>query len=98
SPAPRRVRSAWGGAGLWKHFIEVVADDAVAFAGDLFERRAIDDMNETTAVADETGALQQAGRDRHRGAAHAQHLPEKFLRQRDGVAVDAIVRLQQPAA
>src|SRR5262249_62345589 len=27
-----------------------------------------------------------------------EHLPEKFLRQRDCIAVDAIVRLQQPAA
>ena len=27
-----------------------------------------------------------------------EHLPEKLLRERDGVAVDAIVGLQQPAA
>src|SRR5262249_20137106 len=34
----------------------------------------------------EARALQQAGRDRHRGAAHAKHLAEKFLHQRDRVA------------
>src|SRR5262245_5911083 len=81
-----------------KHFIEVVTDHRVAFTRDLFERRAIDDVDETAAVTDESCALQQAGRDRHRGAAHAKHLAEKLLRQRDRVAVDAIVRLQQPAA
>src|SRR5215467_2912997 len=81
-----------------KHFIEVVTDHRVAFTRDLFERRAIDDVDETAAVTDESCALQQAGRDRHRGAAHAKDLAEKLLRQRDRVAVDAIVRLQQPAA
>src|SRR5215470_11698638 len=81
-----------------KHPIEVVPHDGVAFTGNLFERRAIEDVDQTATVTDESCALQQAGRDRHRGAAHAEHLPEKLLRQRDGIAVDAIVRLQQPAA
>src|SRR5262245_49357269 len=81
-----------------KHLIEVVPHHGVALARNVFERRTIDDVNETASVTDEAGALQQAGRDRHGGAAHAQHLPEKFLRQRDRIAVDAIVRLQQPAA
>jgi hypothetical protein len=35
-----------------------VADDGVAFTGDLFERRAIEDVNETAAVTDEARALQ----------------------------------------
>src|SRR5262249_3860636 len=63
-----------------------------------FERRAIDNVDKTAAVTNEAGALQQAGRDRHGGAAHTEHLPETFLRQRDRVAIDAIMRLQQPAA
>jgi hypothetical protein len=74
-----------------------VPHHGVAFARNLFERRAIDDVDETATVANEAGALQQAGRDRHRGAAHAEHLREKLLRQRDRIAVDAIVGLQQPA-
>jgi len=86
------------GGGGRKHFIEIVADHGVAFTGDLFERRAIDDVDEAAAVTDQAGALQQARRDRHRGAAHTEHLPEKLLRQRDRIAIDAIVRLQQPAA
>src|SRR5262249_12684628 len=48
---------------LGEHFIEVVADHGVAFTGDLFEPRAIDDVDEPTAVADEIRALQQAGGD-----------------------------------
>src|SRR5215831_17765106 len=72
-----------------KYLIEVVPHHGVAFAGNVLERRAIEDVDETAAVADEAGALQEAGRDRHRRAAHAEHLPEKFLRQRDRIAVDA---------
>src|SRR6516162_3197867 len=94
-PSAAAYLFSWGGG---KHFIEIVPDDGVAFAGDLFECQAIDDVDETAAITDETGALQQAGRDRHGGAAHTEHLPEKFLRQRDRIAVDAIMRLQQPAA
>jgi hypothetical protein len=75
-----------------------VLDDGVAFAGDVFERRAVDDVDEPPAVADQAGAVQEASRDGHRGAPHAEHLSEKLLRQRDDIAVDAVVRLQQPTA
>jgi hypothetical protein len=68
----------------------------VAFAGGLFESRAIHDLNMPAAVADHLCALQQPCRNRHRGAAHAEHLRETFLRQRDAVATDAITGLQQP--
>ena len=84
--------------GGWKHLNEVMADHGVAFTSDLFEPRAIDDVDETAAITDEAGALQQTGGDRHGGAAHAEHLCKKLLRQRDCITVDAIVRLQQPAA
>src|SRR5215813_3725879 len=61
-----------------KQLIEVVPHNGVAIARNVFERRAIDDVDETAAVADEARALQQASRDGHGGAAHAEHLPEKF--------------------
>src|SRR5262249_18587193 len=64
---PPRVRVYFLAGGERKHSIEVVADGGVAFTGDLFERRAIEDVDETAAVADEARALQQARRDRHRG-------------------------------
>src|SRR5262245_40819301 len=81
-----------------KYLVGVVLDDGVAFAGNVFERRAVEDLDVTAAVADQAGALQEASRDGHRGAPHAEHLSEKLLRQRDDIAVDAVVRLQQPTA
>jgi hypothetical protein len=78
-------------------FIKML-DGGVALAGSLLECRAVEDLDVTTPVANEASALRQARRDSHGGSAHAEHLPKKFLRQRDDVAVGAIVRLQQPAA
>src|SRR5262249_56233537 len=79
-----------------KYPVGVVLDDGVAFAGNVFEHRAVEDLDVTAAVADQAGALQEASRDGHRGAPHAEHLSEKLLRQRDDIAVDAVVRLRQP--
>jgi hypothetical protein len=83
---------------LRKHLIAVVPDNRVAFTRDIFDRRAIQELDVTAAIADEAGALQQTGRERDGGAPHSQHLAEKLLRQRDDIAVDAIMRLQQPTA
>ena len=69
------IEDAWR-----KDLIGVLPDDGVAFAGDVLDRRAIEDLDMAAAVADQARALQQAGRDGHRGAAHAEHLPEKLLR------------------
>src|SRR5215471_51678 len=69
------IEDAWR-----KDLIGVLPDDGVAFAGDVLDRRAIEDLDVAAAVADQARALQQAGRDGHRGAAHAEHLPEKLLR------------------
>src|SRR5215472_6352676 len=60
---------------LGKHLIGVVSDDRVAFTRDVFERRAIDDVDEAAAVPDQAGALQEAGGDGHGGAPHAEHRP-----------------------
>jgi len=81
----------WAGR---KYFVGILSHYGVALAADVFERRAIQDLDVTAPVADQAGALQEARRDGHCGAPHAEHLPEKLLRQWDGIAVDAIVRLQ----
>ena len=54
-----------------EYLVSVVAHDAVAFAGDMFEPLAIDDLNLAAAVADEAAALQQPGRECHGSSAHA---------------------------
>ena len=50
SSARERALINLGGLLGGEYFIEVVADHGIAFTGDLFERRAIDDMDETAAV------------------------------------------------
>src|SRR5262245_66268117 len=84
-----------GGGG--KHLVGAATDSGVTFTGEPFEAGAIDEVNVTATVADQTGDLEQARRDRHRRPTHAEHLAEKLLGQGEGVAVDALVRLQQPA-
>jgi hypothetical protein len=59
--------------------VDVVPEHGVAFTGDAFERRPIDDLNDAATVMDRAGTLEQAGGDCHCGAAHAKHLPEKLL-------------------
>ena len=59
----------------------------------MFERPAIDNLDEAAPVTDQAGALQQPCGHGHGGAAHAEHLREKLLRQRDAGAVDAFVAL-----
>jgi len=86
-----------GRGGCWEHLVGVLLDCRVALAGGVFEGGAVDDLNVAAAVADQSCALQEARCERHRGAAHAEHLAEKFLGERDGVAAHTIVGLQQPA-
>src|SRR5262249_24881634 len=81
-----------------KNLIGVLPDHGVAFTRNVLELRAVEDLDVTAPIADQAGALQELRRDSHRGTPHAQHLSEKLLRQRDDIAVDAIVRLQQPTA
>src|SRR6266403_1408033 len=52
-----------------EHLIRVLPHDAVALARNVFERRAIEDLDVTAAVANKAGTLQEAGRDGHGGAA-----------------------------
>jgi hypothetical protein len=44
------------------------------------------------------GLLQHIGDHRHSGAAHAEHLRQKLVGKFEGIGVDPVARLQQPAA
>src|SRR5262245_2064612 len=57
-----------------KHLLRLVARCRVAFAGDLFHRPAVENVDQAAAVADEARALQKPGGDGHGGAAHPEHL------------------------
>src|SRR5262249_31029711 len=79
---------------LWlgrKDPIGVLPDHGVTFARNVLEGRAVEDLDVAAPVSNQAGALQQTGGDRDGGAPHAEHLPEKLLRQRDDIAVDAIM-------
>src|SRR6267378_2582304 len=78
--------------------VDLLTDGRIAFAGALFERATIDDLNEPATIADHPGGLQDACDDRHRGPANAEHLAEKFLSERYRIAFHAVMGLQQPSA
>src|SRR5262249_42768949 len=81
-----------------KHLIGVLPGHGVAFTRNVLKCRAVEELDVSAAVADQAGALQEARRDGHGGAPHAEHLSETLLRQREDIAVDAIVGLQEPTA
>jgi hypothetical protein len=60
--------------------VDLLADDRIAFAGPGFETMAIDDLNATAMVADETGVLQRAGDNGDGRPSHAEHLRQEFVR------------------
>ena len=70
----------------------------ITLAGGLLQPLAVDDPDDAPPVADQLGRLQGAGDDRHRLAAHAEHLRHELLRQRKRVGPCPVVRHQQPSA
>jgi len=65
---------ALSGGGRRKHLLGVGARCRIAFTGDFFHRPAVEDLDQSAAVADEARALQKPGSDGHGRAAHAEHL------------------------
>src|SRR5206468_7965282 len=61
-------------SGGGKQLLCLAARGRVAFAGDFFQRLAVEDVDQSAPVADEPSPLQKAGGDGHGGAAHAEHL------------------------
>jgi len=60
-----------------KHLVDVLLDHSVAFTRNVLECRGVEDLDVAAMVADQAGALQEAGCDGHRCAPHAEHLPEE---------------------
>ncbi len=61
-------------SGGGKQLLCLAARGRVAFAGDFFQRLAVEDVDQSAPVPDETRPLQKAGGDGHGGAANAEHL------------------------
>jgi len=51
----------------------------------------------SASIFDQAGFLQRVGHERHARPTHAQHLSEKFLRQRQIVAAGKVAHMEQPA-
>src|SRR6266540_6924003 len=88
---PPSVRRRYG-------LVDFPPQHAVAFAGALLDRRAIENLDLAARVPDQPGFLQRVGSERDRGPLAAEHVREKFLRQVDPVAFHRVGRLQQPPA
>src|SRR5438105_4419527 len=69
----------------------IIAHGAVAFAGDVFESGAIDDLQRAALVGNQVSSLKIAGGGRDRLTAHAQHLGEQLVRQRTAIDAEAIM-------
>src|SRR5262249_5840466 len=61
-----------------KHLVDVLLDHSVAFTRNVLECRGVEDLDVAATVADQAGALQQAGCDGHRCAPHAEHLHASY--------------------
>jgi hypothetical protein len=68
----------------------------IALARRGFELLAINDCDVATVIGDQAGLLQGAGDHSHGRPACSEHHCDEFLRQREVVAPDAVVRHQQP--
>lgn len=69
---------------------EMIIDGLVAFAAGVAQRLHIEDMDAAAAVIDEPGLLQLPRHDRDAAALHAEHLRQKLLRERKGVAHEQV--------
>src|SRR6516165_9338589 len=72
-------------------------NSVVALAGSALETFAIRNDEVAATVPDQSFRLEYLRQQRDRSPAHAQHLGESFLGQRQLVATDAIGNLQQAA-
>jgi hypothetical protein len=68
----------------------------VAFAGCVFESRAIQNRNGATRILDEAAALENSGGQADAGASGTQHLSEEFMSHAKDFGIDAVLAHQQP--
>jgi serine/threonine-protein kinase len=76
---------------------ECGARDVVAAARRLLQPRSVEHLDAPAHVAQHPGRLQRAHRDRHPGAAHAEHQRQELVRHLERVAPHPVVRHEQPA-
>ena len=77
--------------------IRLAGDYVIAFTAGRFQPGTVEYVDETALIPDQPLVLELARHVRHTGPPHAQHAREKFLRQRQLGAPDAVLRLQEPA-
>src|ERR1700722_16861880 len=63
-----------------QHPVELALDDAIAFARTDFQTCAIEHLDTTTAVMDQTGVMELSCRFRDPFATHAEHVRDHLLR------------------
>src|SRR6516162_2160303 len=65
-----------------EYTFEMPAHQPIAFAGRFFERRPVDDTNDSPPIRDRPAALKGGGYARHIGARDAKHLCKRLLSER----------------
>ena len=73
------------------------ANHGIAFACSAFQALAVEDVDVTALIFDQTDALQRARRHGDGGAARTEHLREELLRDEKHVILDAVLQHEQPA-
>jgi hypothetical protein len=74
-----------------QHLPVIVDHYGVAFAGDGFETRAIEDMDVTATVTDKTAVLQHACGDGDAASTHTQHAGQEFMSKMKLIGARAIM-------
>src|SRR5205807_3087105 len=77
--------------------VDISRNVLITGAGLFLQAFAIEDLDLTPGGVDRLGRLESGGDDRHGSPAHAKHLAQEFLGERDGIVSRLVVRLQQPA-
>ena len=73
------------------------ANHGIAFACSAFQALAVEDVDVTALIFDQTDALQRARRHGDGGAARTEHLREELLRDEKRVILDTVLQHEQPA-
>src|SRR5258706_14673084 len=75
----------------------MIANDLIALATGVLQALAVEDLDVSAAVFDETSALQDARRDGHGGAVGPQHLRKEFVSQRQHRRRNPVLGGKEPA-
>jgi hypothetical protein len=93
----RRDNSPCANAASQSETREMRADDAVALARGRFESLSVQDLDPPVAARDQPVALEGPQDNSDGGTLHAEHHGEELLLEGEGIVLDAVARLEQPA-